>query len=513
MNLDASLVEALVRSRKLSAGGARGLVAVVAATYPHRMVDLADRADIDMDTDMRASLVRAARRYDVVAMLESWPADVELVDTAVTAHGSLPELVVYCGRRGWLAKASELAAVLEHEDAARVPGLWERRVGGTLPDDVRLALIDALMVETDDPVPNVAGMNKYERHDAFERIKKEREILERRLWELLEPAPHLWTRLVQDSRHATFLRLILLESPLDLTDDLVIACLPAVSFDASQTMRRNRLSAGVRLSSAAFYVRRRPRLRVLAAEDLRRVVREAVEDGWTPGHDLYGPDWSGIADLAVLTDDTALLAKAAAAAATIERRREPSWPYRSDESDQTAQRADAVLALVANEATPRSDLVRVLPTLDEDTLGRVLEQSDGDLAEACRAQLDRLRREAAQRQPKRFAVPGDDELAQAADPVAELRKHLRHLRGPAAQRDLTSDGLLRSRYTTRELLEPIRARHVLGCAERADQVADLIIEICGDQDDRWQALAAVANTKPAPAMTFGAWLAQLTAST
>ncbi|MGF7239337.1 MAG: hypothetical protein ACQSGP_30920 [Frankia sp.] len=40
-----------------------------------------------------------------------------------------------------------------------------------------------------------------------------------------------------------------------------------------------------------------------------------------------------------------------------------------------------------------------------------------------------------------------------------------------------------------------------------------IISTCDDQIDRWRALAATANAKSAPAMTFGAWLAQLTGTT
>jgi hypothetical protein len=50
---------------------------------------------------------------------------------------------------------------------------------------------------------------------------------------------------------------------------------------------------------------------------------------------------------------------------------------------------------------------------------------------------------------------------------------------------------------------------VLASADRADQVAEKIIEVCGDQIGRWQAFIAVAEARPAAAMTFKAWLAQL----
>ncbi|MBL7492561.1 hypothetical protein I6A60_02300 [Frankia sp. AgB1.9] len=44
-------------------------------------------------------------------------------------------------------------------------------------------------------------------------------------------------------------------------------------------------------------------------------------------------------------------------------------------------------------------------------------------------------------------------------------------------------------YTTPELLDLISARRrVLGCGDQAEQIAERIIEVCGDQLDRWQAL-------------------------
>lgn len=507
--MDASVVEALIRSRNLSPGGLRGLITALAAVSPERLPPLADRSDLDSDT--RADLVRAARRYDVVPMLERWPADIGLVETAEAAHGPEPSLVVYCAVQGWLVEAREMAARLRPDDVRSVSYRWEREVGTAMPNDVRMALLDALMVPGERPT-SLAAMTEPERREAMKRIRAEHERREQAAWDLLEPVPHLWVELARESKYASTVRSVLLEYPEEVPDDVLIGCLPEVTLDdlrATPDKTRSWLDGEVHMAVAAEHVRRRPRLRVIAAAALRRVAQGAVDDGWTPRRRSLGPDWSGIANLAALTDDPALLSAAAAVAAEPEPRETPHLRHYPDVPHSRAQRTDAILALVANRATPRADLVALLPTLDEQTLSRVLEQADEDLAAACHTQLDRLAREAAARQPKYVAVPSDEELARSADPVVVLRDHLRYLRYPAAQRDLTAEGLLRSRYTTRELLELIPARHVLNYADRADQIAEMIIEVCGDQIGRWQALAAATEARPALSMTFKAWLARL----
>ncbi|MBL7492503.1 hypothetical protein I6A62_31385 [Frankia sp. AgW1.1] len=444
-------------------------------------------------------------------MLDRWPADIGLVKTAEAAHGPEPSLVVYCAVQGWLVEAREMAARLRPGDIGSVSYRWEREVGAPIPDDVRMALLDALMVRRERPT-GLAEMTEREQDKFMERMRAENEHRAQAVWDLLEPVPHLWVELAQDSKHANIVRSVLLEYPDEIPDDVLIACLPTVTLDhllATLDDAPSWLDGKVRMTVAAGHVRRRPRLRVIATDRLRQIAQDAVDGGWTPRRRSLGPDWSGIANLAALTDDPALLSAAAAAAAEPERREAPYLRYYPNVPDSQAERTDAILALVANRATPGADLVAVLPTLDGQTLSRVLEQAGEDLAAACHTQLDRLAREAAARQPKYVAVPSDEELARSADPVAVLRDHLRYLRYPAAQRDLTAEGLLRSRYTTRELLELIPARHVLSYADRADQIAEMIIEVCGDQIGRWQALAGAAEAKPALSMTFKAWLARL----
>jgi hypothetical protein len=505
--LNTSVMDALIRSRSLNPASLQGLIVAVAAVAPDRLLTVADRSDLD--SDLRADLIRAARPYDLVPMLRRWPADLGLVEVAEAGHGAEPSLVVYCAAQGWAARAREMAARMRPDDVGSVPSLWARELGSPIPDDMRVALLDPLMVTRKRPT-GIADMTDRERDKYLEQLQAETERRERAAWGLLAPVPHLWADLAREGSHADAIRSVLLEYPDEITDDVLLACLPRVTLEHRRPSQgKGELDGEVRMAIAARYARRRPRLRVIAADELRQIAQDAVDDGWTPRHDLLGPDWRSIADLAVLTEDPALLSAAARAAAETMQAEAPPASYYVDVPRKRARRIDAILAVVANPATPRADLIALVSMLDEQTVIRIEVQADEELAAACRARIADLQREAAARQSRYAAVPSDDELAGSTDPEAALRHHLRYLRGTAGQRDVTAEGLLRSRYTTPDMLEIIPARHVLAYADRADQVAERIIEVCGDRISRWQAFIAVAEAKPTPAMTFKAWLAQL----
>jgi hypothetical protein len=63
-----------------------------------------------------------------------------------------------------------------------------------------------------------------------------------------------------------------------------------------------------------------------------------------------------------------------------------------------------------------------------------------------------VRQAAEERRPKLIEVSNDDELTDHDDPAAALRTPWKDLQARAAQRDLTIDGLPRSRFTTPEIL-------------------------------------------------------------
>ncbi|MBB5957109.1 hypothetical protein FHS29_003702 [Saccharothrix tamanrassetensis] len=496
-----ALLAALTRSRSLSEAQLRGVVTAVASVQPSLLVELARRDDVE--DGLRRHLLHEAPSYLVVDLLALWPAEPDLVRVATEAHGALPDLVAYCGSRGWPAAAVESAALLDWTDVRQAAELWTRQVSGRMPDAIRVALVEAALVERG-ATPEFSSLTEIEQHETIKRLGRERSARNDVAWSLMEGHPDLWVDLARDGGQATRIRRILLTRPEELTDEVLLACLPEV---LTEELRGEEFAAGERLRTAARHAARWPRLRRLAPEAFERLVHEVVADGWAPVDDYLGPQWEEIAALAELSSDAPLLAQAVAAAANG-----PS-DYRLQEPDELdkwfAWRAAAMEALTGNPLVSRSDLIAVVPALDERALEAVLRRADGDLRTVCVEHLTRIRQEAEERLPKYIEVPSDDELATLDDPEAELRAHLRHLKTRAAQRDTTVDGLLRCRFTTPEILGALPAYRVLESTEQAEQVACLVAEACGTSEERWRSLAEDLETPPTRTMTFAAWLERL----
>jgi hypothetical protein len=501
--MEAAVLAALARRPGLSVVQLRGVLGTVATLAPGLIADLSDRDDLD--DELRGEIIRRAPRHRVVDVLGRWPAAPEWVDVVLAAHGAFPELVMYCDGQGWEGLAVETASQVDVEDVDHVEERWIR-TRGPLPSAVRIALVHAALTERM-PRPRLTEMSEWERREAMERLSHEEDRRQRIAWHLLEPAPELWEELAREGKHAMHVRRILLERPEKLADKVLLACLPAVTNDNLRD--GDDLFAGIRLTEAADCVRRRPRLCDIAAAELKRLVREAVEDGWTPTGRFTG--WKEITALAELTDDPALLVDAVTATRNAAEpnstrqhgEKEPSW---------SEERAATVAALTANPATPRNELTALLPALDEAALLAVTRHSGGDLQAAACARLAKLREEEA-RHPTLIQIPSDEELADLDDPAEELRTHLKHLRTRAEQRDTTCEGLLRSRFTTPSILRDLPAHRVLESREQADLTARMIAETCGDNLTRWNGIAAHLDPPPRKAVTFGAWLDGLKTTT
>lgn len=492
------MLGALAELSDLSAEQQRGVIETLAQLDPELLVGFAERDDLTANT--LGCLVSTAPVHVLPRILERVTLDLAMLDRAVEAHGVTPDLVVLCAQHGWLDHAIDLAQRIHSRDVESLAHRWTRVIGEELPDQLRCALVHAALAETE-PRPNLTGMSEWDRDKALERLRAQRQARDELAWRLLEPAPNLWLDLVRDGEDAVLVRRILLGRAAALPDEVLLACLPEITSDALRE-RDAETFAGIRLCSAARHAKRWPRLRELIPEQLDRVLREAVEDGWTPSKH----SWHEITALAELSDDAALLTDAVGAL-----RAENPWlrnPSHRDWAEQWGpERAEAAAALAANPNTPREVLIDVLPALDEQALQQILQHTTGPVSEAADEQLTSLRQAAAAREPKIVKVPDDDELAQLPDPVEELRKHLRHLRGRVKQRDATCDALLRSRFTTDELLRALPANRVLQSAEQSERVANMIKDACGDHPERWAALPT--HCQP-PSGTFGQWLDRLT---
>ncbi|MFE9750280.1 hypothetical protein ACFYOT_35700 [Saccharothrix saharensis] len=500
--MDQAIATALAQLRPLSSAQLRGVVTALAATTPWLLSRVAQREDLD--AELREHLLRQAPPYMAVRFLEQWPATTELVDAVRAAHGALPELVAYCGVQGWHDLAAALARDLEWRDVPRAASSWPETASGAMPTSVRIALIEAALTERD-PLPTFASMTEWEKREVRERLESERTSRAEVAWSLLEQHEELWVPLAREAEHSTQIRRILLNVPTDLGDEVLLACLPEVLGDH---LRGEKYMAEIRLRDAAAHVRRRPRLRELAAEEIKALVREVVADGWTVEGRYRKPDWGGIAALAELSDDGELL-KAAVDAV------QAAHPSDYDRRDRdrlvkwSQDRSSAVVALAANRHVPHAWLIDLLPGLDEHALRTLADAGHSELSLAAQEHLTRLRAENEAKLPKIVPVPDDDELAVLDDPVAELRAHLEHLRGRAAQRDATIDGLLRSRHTTLEILRALPAARVLNSAEQAGRVAGILAEVCGEQEELWRSLPAHFDPPPARNVTFGAFVDRL----
>lgn len=499
--MDRSIIRALVDSDGLSADQLWGVITVASKLEPAVLPVLAARTDLDFE--LRAHLLQASQ-YGIVDLLDMWPPDPELVVTAAEAHGPTSALVVYCGVHGWDDLAASLAGQLDWHDVTYIGQRWAERTGTETPATVRVALAHAALTNRE-PRPDLESMSEWERQEALERLEEEHAARDRAAWSVIEPEPQLWESLVHDEQHGGRFQQILLEHADELTDEVLLACRPQV---LSEGLRGHEYVQGLRLQRAAEFALRWPRLRVIAQPDLDLLVREVTDAGWTPSRKYGGPDWPAIAGLAQIHDDQKLLTSCVDA---IRSAKPPTNDYRDREREQrwSEERASTLATLAANPRVPRDALIGLVTVLDERSLDAVREHSDGELRAACGKQLDRLRLAAEARQPKMIAVPDDDELSGHHDPGSVLQTHLKNLKHRAAQRDVTIDGLLRSRFTTAEILRALPAFRVLDCPEQAAQVARIIIDACDGDHDRWSALPAHCDPLPDRKITFGAWLDRL----
>lgn len=458
----------------LSAAQQRGLIGVVRDLRADLLVEFAGRGDLH--DDVRRQVVTAAPAHLVLPVLRRMPADQTLAETAADTHGVSPDLVVWCGHNGWFDLAADLAAELGARDAESVVDAWAAAMEDAVPAAVRLALVVAVLTDVGPPL-ELSDKPDREKKRLLELMRRRRKVRQGRLWRLMAPAPELWLRLANDEKHATVVREVLLDKAESLPDDVLLACLPLVTWDDLRNPG-DEISTIVRLDLAAAVVRRWPRIRELAPGEVRRVAREAVEDGWSPAISGYfGPDWLGLAAFAELSDDPATLAAAVEALDASD-----PWPPSSpgeeaptesgSKRDWMAKRATAAVALAGNPYTPQEAFTEVVPSLDEAALRQVLPHLSGAPREAARTRLTELSGTAA----GLAAVPDD-----------EARSAL-------------------ARFTTDDILLVLPARSALHSTEQADRVAALIQEACGDFSARWAALPGLCRN---PTGTFGTWLNRL----
>jgi len=68
----------------------------------------------------------------------------------------------------------------------------------------------------------------------------------------------------------------------------------------------------------------------------------------------------------------------------------------------------------------------------------------------------------------------------------------------------TCEALLRSPFTTPDVLRALPAHRVLDSGEQAELTASMIVDVCGDDPDRWEAVAGRLDSARRKTVTFEA---------
>lgn len=327
---------------------------------------------------------------------------------------------------------------------------------------------------------------------------------ERDLWELLEHLPQMWRELAErDDMAGRHVQWGLLARAEDLLDDVLRACVPAVTHAWWGACRSPSLTARIRLRAMQEYTARFPRLREIAQRQIDRTVSEVLATGWSVTPEFWWTtDWDPVDALADVCRAPRSLAKVVDALVDAAL---PKSPRDAREREQwLARRATAATALALNVKTPDASVRRLLSLLDTAAIYLIAPRRGQSLRNACAAELAQRPTTAGEAAAGRgpisgCMVPSDRSLAAQADPSAALHACLGLLDGPSNERALALAAMLASDYVDDELLRELPAEAVLTSERHAERVAGIISAACGANESRWTAwegLVASAGTEP-----------------
>ncbi|MFF4205758.1 hypothetical protein ACFYZ8_34480 [Streptomyces sp. NPDC001668] len=302
-----------------------------------------------------------------------------------------------------------------------------------------------------------------------------------------------------------------------LSEDLLLACLPALCLPELAELPNPRVTARRTLHHIANRVRNNPRLADLAAEHVRAAADSLVIRGQLLGplekqdndHESDGSLLRLAEDLALLSANPDHLAGACAQLASMDQPAvvspSPSQtlirvidgvdphhdrPARLLERHSEHRRAQALAALAANPHTPRAAITDALHLLHPAELAWITEKVEGPdwflhTATAVSAAEDE--------DDGVLRLLSDDELAQHPDPAAVLQSWLD---SPAvneiSSRSEVYRAVVRSRHHTLEHLRQIPADEILSRHE-PEVALNILLDHCGRSTERWAALAAATN--------------------
>ncbi|MFF2922516.1 hypothetical protein ACFVTP_08940 [Streptomyces celluloflavus] len=305
---------------------------------------------------------------------------------------------------------------------------------------------------------------------------------------------------------------------LALSEDLLLACLPALCLSELADLPNPQVTARRTLHHLASRVHNNPRLAELAADQLHAAADTLVTRGqlltWSDkqegDHEFDGRVLRLADDLALLSANPDHLAGACAQLGRLDQpavvsptpsqtlvrvidNADPDQdrPARLLERHYDHRRVQALSTLAANPYTPHTAVADVLNGLHPAELAWIAEKAEGPdwfLAAAAAVPVPEDEDDGVVR------LLDDDELGKHPDPAAVLQSWLGSpATGEILSRSEVYRAVVKSRYRTLEHLRQIPADEVL--ARHEPEVAlQILLDHCGRSTTRWEALAA--------AMTF-----------
>ena len=316
----------------------------------------------DLLSVARECMLRSGTADEAVRLLAAdGRPDGKLLEVALDAFGPSVGLVLLCSPHQELHDdAARIAARLTSDRAIEVARRWPPSM--IMPMGVHVALVEAMLADVP-PRQVPEGPDEEENRRAEEAQFRRETEWESHLWELLEHLPQEWRSLAERrdmaGRHVQW---VLLARADDLPDDVLQACVPAVTHAWWGACRSPSLTARIRLRAMQEYTARFPRLREIAQRQIDRTVSEVLATGWSVSPEFWWTtDWDPVDALADVCRAPRSLAKAVNALVDAAL---PKSPRDAREREQwLARRARAATALALNVKTPGASVRRLLSLL------------------------------------------------------------------------------------------------------------------------------------------------------